>query len=67
MNNNFSGLLITIHFNSRYTIIQNKLFVLLCRDLHTHLKEGDKNISELSMIERILINIINRKQKTLIG
>ena len=29
------------------------------------MKEGDKNMSELSMIEGILTNIIKRKQKTL--
>ena len=35
LDNNFRGLLITIDFNSRNTIIQNKLFVLLSRNLHT--------------------------------
>ena len=51
-------------FNSCYTIIQNKLFFFYL-ETFTHLKEDDENMSELSVIERILINIIKRKQKTL--
>ena len=46
-------------------VIQNKLFVLY-PETFTRLKECNKiRMSELSVIERILINMINRKQKTL--